>query len=509
MKKSIVLKLFVITVVFFTAFITIEMLFQSIFFQNFYIDRKTKNLKNNLENFEKSYVENIGNMEKNLSNIKDFEDDNNAKIVILESNGLLSYITDSQDKIKDSNRVSIIKKVVEEWTSNPRAFIDMQMKGETVTYIFNDPRYNIKNIVAIAPVSFNNIPVKVIFAVSSLQPVDEAVKVMKELYIYVYIAAVIIILILAFIYSKMIAKPLVELNNAALKMAKLDFTEKCEVTTEDEIGNLGKTLNFLAKNLSDALSSLKESNKQLRRDIEKEKELENMRKEFVAAVSHELKTPISLIEGYAEGIKDNIVQGEDRDYYLDVIIDEAKKMANMVSDMLELSKLESGNFKIEMNEFYLDMTINETIKRLEKIKGDKDTDRTFTIVSSVDKNLEVLGDEDRIEEVITNFLTNAIRHVKDKGNIYVRTLTKDDKIFVEIENEGEQIREEDMKKIWDRFYKIDKSRNRSLGGTGLGLSIVKHILQLHNSDFGVENTENGVKFYFSLYKKNAQNFSYM
>lgn len=307
----------------------------------------------------------------------------------------------------------------------------------------------------------------------------------------------------------MIAKPLVELNNAALKMAKLDFTEKCEVTTEDEIGNLGKTLNFLAKNLSDALSSLKESNKQLRRDIEKEKELENMRKEFVAAVSHELKTPISLIEGYAEGIKDNIVQGEDRDYYLDVIIDEAKKMANMVSDMLELSKLESGNFKIEMNEFYLDMTINETIKRLEKIKGDKDTDRTFTIVSSVDKNLEVLGDEDRIEEVITNFLTNAIRHVKDKGNIYVRTLTKDDKIFVEIENEGEQIREEDMKKIWDRFYKIDKSRNRSLGGTGLGLSIVKHILQLHNSDFGVENTENGVKFYFSLYKKNAQNFSYM
>lgn len=504
MKKSIALKLFIITVGFFIAFISIQLLFQSLFFQNFYIERKTNNLKNSLESFEKSYTKNFGNLNKTLSSIKDFEEDNNAKIVILESNGLLSYTTDSEDKLKDSNRINIIKAIVGEWTSNPKAFIDMQIKGDTVTYIFNDPYYNVKNIVSIVPVAFNNTPAKVIFAVSSLQPVDEAVTVMKEFYIYIYIAAIIVILVLAFIYSKMISKPLVKLNKAALKMAKLDFTEECEVKTEDEIGNLAKTLNFLSNNLNTALSSLKKSNEQLKKDIEKEKELENMRKEFVAAVSHELKTPISLIEGYAEGIKDNIVQGEDREYYLDVIIDEAEKMGNLVSDMLELSKLESGTFKIEMGKFFLDRTINETIKRLEGIRADKDVNRNFNIISNVDEDLEVLGDEDRIEEVITNFLTNAIRHTRNKGNIYVRTQIKNDKIFVEIENEGEHIKEEELKKIWDRFYKIDKSRNRSLGGTGLGLSIVKNILKLHNSDFGAENTNIGVKFYFSLNKNFAK-----
>lgn len=500
MKKSIALKLFILTVSFFIMFITLQLLFQSLYFENFYTGRKTSNLKNNLESFEKNYVNNIGNIEETLNTIRDFEEENNAKIVILESNGLLSYLTEQEDKERSTNSINIIKLIIQEWTSNPKAFLEMQRRGKTITYTFDNPSYNTKNIVCLTPVNINGITSKVIFAVSSLQPVDEAVRVIREFNTYIYVFAMLIILILAYVYSKMISKPLIKLNKAAMKMAKQDFSEECEVTSEDEIGNLARTLNFLSHNLKKALSSLKKSNEQLKKDIEREREMENIRKEFVAAVSHELKTPISLIEGYAEGIKDGIVQGEDKDYYLDVIIDEAEKMGRLVSDMLELSRLEAGNFRIKIDKFFLGRTINESIKRLEGIKLDKDSKHTFNIISNIDEDTEVLGDENNIEKVIINFLTNAIRHTKEEGNIYVRTYIKGNLVFVEVENEGEHIKGEDLIKIWDRFYKVDKSRSRKLGGTGLGLSIAKNILELHNSSYGAENTEIGVKFYFSLEK---------
>ncbi|MCY6355138.1 sensor histidine kinase [Clostridium sp. ZS2-4] len=498
MKKNITLKLFIVTAVFFISFISVQLIFQSLFFQKFYISRKTNNLKTALEKFEKDYVNNIGNSKNTLENIREFEEANNAKIVILESNGLLNYITDYENELKDSVKIKVIRSIIHQWTSNPEAFFKMQNKNETITYVFDDKFYNIKNIVSVNPILVNNIPAKVIFAMSSLQPVDEAANVMKEFYIYIYISAVGLILVLSFIYSGMISKPLVDLNKTASKMARLDFTEKCQDDREDEIGNLAHTLNFLSENLKSALTSLRSSNEKLKQDIEKEKELEKMRKEFVASVSHELKTPISLIEGYAEGIKDGIVEGEEQEYYLDVIIDESQKMGSLVSDMLELSKLESGNVNINIKEFALDNVIVEIIKKLNGVRLQKKQDKNVEIITDIKCNLIVLGDDIRIEEVVTNFLTNAIRHTKDDGKIFVRTIFNDDKVLVEIENEGQKIPQDELSKIWDRFYKIDKSRNRSLGGTGLGLAIVKNILKLHNSEYGAKNTENGVKFYFTL-----------
>ncbi len=498
MKRKIALKLFVVTTLVFMLFISAQVLLQSVFFENFYVDRKTSGLTEKLESFSKEYIKNIGSLQNTIDNIKDFEDENYAKIAILESNGLLNYTTDYDNEIKDTGKIRLIQGIIREWTSSPRTFLELQKKGEGVTYIFNDPTYNIKHIVAVKPVIFKGIPTKVIFAVSSLQPVNESVAVMREFYIYIYVFGVALTLILAYIYSNMVSKPLVDLNNTAKKMARLDFQESCEIDREDEIGGLAKTLNFLSMNLSSALKSLRESNAKLKEDIEREKELEERRKEFVAAVSHELKTPISLIGGYAEGIKDGIVEGEDKDYYINVIIDEAKKMGELVTEMLELSKLELGNFKIQIDSFNLDTSISETIKRLDGIMSNHEA--KVIINKEIEKGLQVLGDRDKIEEVITNFLTNAIRHTREGAYIYVRTLIKEEKVVVEIENEGEHIGEEDIDKVWDKFYKVDKARKRSVGGTGLGLSIVKNILKLHESHYGVENTDIGVKFYFTLKK---------
>lgn len=491
-KKSITFKMFVITFIFFIFFISCILLFQSFFFQNFYISKKTSDFKSNFEKFQISY-----NKSKNDNDIinyaRDFEDNNNSKIAVLDKNGNLEFLTGSGNVVAESANVRIIKEVINNWALNPNSFTNIQNNGGSTTYTLTNRAYNIKNLVCVL---INKSTGEVLFAVTSLQPVNEAEAVMKEFYIYIYIAVIILILILSIIYSNMITKPLIKLNRNASKMANLDFSEEYVVSSEDEIGNLGKTLNFLSHNLNNAMNSLKKANIKLKEDIEKERELERMRKEFVGGVSHELKTPISLIEGYAEGIKDKVFEEEDRDYYIDVIIDEANKMGNLVSDMLDLSQLESGNFKLINDSFYLDKLVNSTVKKYYSIFNEKHIEVNIELKN----NLLVYGDKIRIEQVLTNFINNAIRHTGTKGKIAVIINEKDDKVYVYIKNSGINIPTEELPKIWNKFYKIDKSRNRSLGGTGLGLAIVKNILLLHNSDFGVENYEGGVAFYFSLKK---------
>jgi signal transduction histidine kinase len=304
------------------------------------------------------------------------------------------------------------------------------------------------------------------------------------------------VVVLSLVYSKMIAKPLVKINRSATKMANLDFSEKCTVRTQDEIGNVAASLNFLSENLDNALTSLRNANAKLEQDIEKERNLEKMRKEFVASVSHELKTPITLIDGYAVGLKDDVFEGKEKDFYLDVIIDEARKMGHLVTDMLDLSQLESGNFKLILEEFNLKELIIFTLKKYETLI----TEKLARIETSLIDNVRVNADWGRMEQVFTNFITNALRHVNENGTISVSMIDKGEYISVEVENTGSHMPEEEMDKIWDKFYKLDKSRNRKLGGTGIGLSIVKNILTLHGYSYGVCNTVDGVKFYFDVPK---------
>jgi signal transduction histidine kinase len=255
----------------------------------------------------------------------------------------------------------------------------------------------------------------------------------------------------------------------------------------------------LSENLHNSLTSLRQANAKLEADIEKERNLEKMRKEFIAAVSHELKTPISLIDGYAVGLKDNIFEDKDKDYYLDVIVDEAGKMGHLVSDMLDLSQLESGVFKLRKIEFDIVELIKFTTRKYENIASEKDVAIRLRLMES----FILYGDYNRIEQVLTNFITNALRHVNEKGTVEVRMIDEEEMISIEVENTGSHISEEELEKIWDKFYKTDKSRNRKLGGTGIGLSIVKNILTLHGFSFGVNNTEGGVKFYFKVPKHNT------
>lgn len=496
MKKiSITKKLFIITSLIFAIFIGSTLIIQSLFFEKFYVIKKKRDLSNTVVKFQIDYGK-ISGVKGAEDLLEEYEGNDNIKIVIVDRENKPKFISKQFPNRQDMIRTRELTDFVKTWMKNPDNIKKLKQDGKIITEVSTRKDNPSRDVIAI---TFNNEKDEAIFALTSLQPVNEAVSVIEELYKYFCIGAGVFILLLASIYSNMITKPLLRINKVATKMAKLDFSEKCKIQSEDEIGNVAASLNFLSENLSKALSSLKRTNAELERDIEKERELEKMRKEFVAAVSHELKTPISLIDGYAVGLKDHIFEGEEQDFYLDIIIDETRKMGSLVSEMLDLSHLESGNFELIREEFCLTDLIQFTLRKYESIIFDKGLEVKVNLVDGV----SVYADWNRLEQVLTNFITNALRHVNEYGTISLRMRDTEDAVSVEVENTGSKIPEEEISKIWDKFYKIDKSRTRKFGGTGIGLSIVKNILMLHGYSFGVKNTEQGVKFYFKIPKSRS------
>lgn len=371
-------------------------------------------------------------------------------------------------------------------------FLQEYSEKKDVYYIINDmPFINIKEVNFVKELEREDGSKSYININASLQPVGEAMSIFSDYYIAFYFLASIISLLIAFIYSRSISKPLLKLTRVADKMAGMDFSEKATLNSNDELGILSDSLNILSANLNESLTNLKEANQQLVIDMEKEKQQEKVRKEFVANISHELKTPLGIIKGFAEGIKDGIKK-EKSDYYLEVILDEIEKMNILILDMLELSKIEAGKTG-DKEEFDILKLINKTVNILEipiKEKGlSIDVEGDFS---------RVYGIKFQIDQVIMNLISNAVKYCINNTTIRITGEIIDDNNYIYIYNEGNKLTEEELESIWLRFYKIDKSHNRESGGTGLGLAIVKAILDTHNSDYGVINKDEGVIFYFNI-----------
>jgi two-component system, OmpR family, sensor histidine kinase VanS len=295
--------------------------------------------------------------------------------------------------------------------------------------------------------------------------------------------------------SDKFTRPIKQINITTKKMAELDFSQTLDITSEDEIGQLSQSINHLSHKLKVTIGELNKKNQQLEQDIDKGKRIDTMRREFVSNVSHELKTPIFLIQGYAEGLKNNIVTDEEkRSFYCDVIMEEAEKMDAIVKDLLNLSQIESGNMDLNKYDFDIEQLIEDVTKKLEPIFKEKD----ISIGTEIALNSLVNGDPIRIEQVIVNYMNNAINHVDSNKKIKVTAEEKNSKVRVSIFNTGQHIPEELLERIWISFYKVDKARTRSYGGTGLGLAIVKAIQQAHCNEYGVMNIEDGVLFWFDI-----------
>ncbi len=284
-------------------------------------------------------------------------------------------------------------------------------------------------------------------------------------------------------------------------MSNLDFSHKYKITgADDEINNLGKSINTMSDKLEKTIKQLRRTNIELEKDIEEKSKIDEMRKSFITDVSHELKTPIALIQGYSEGLLENVnTDEESKQFYAEVILDETNKMDKLVKQLLELMKLEYGKREFEDKEFNIVELEKEVVRKSQVIIEEKQVEVKFQTLEEIN----VFADGFYIEQVISNYITNAMKHVKEvNGEKYVKIENivdvENNKVRVKVFNTGDNIAEENIARIWNRFYKIDESRNRKEGGTGIGLSFVKAIMSNYDNSYGVINKENGVQFYFEL-----------
>ena len=316
-----------------------------------------------------------------------------------------------------------------------------------------------------------------------------------EFVMYASVLVVLVSMVMIWWLSKKIAKPIKELTVLSGRMANLDFDVKYTSGGTNEIGQLGEHFNQMSETLEETISQLKSANNELQRDIQKKVQIDEMRKEFLSNVSHELKTPLALIQGYAEGLKECVNDDEEsRNFYCDVIVDEAGKMNELVKKLLTLNQLEFGNDQVEMERFDIVQLIKGKMQSLQILAQQKEAQITY----EGSESLHVWGDEFKVEEVLTNYLSNALNHIEGENRIVIHTEVRGSKVRVGVFNTGQPIPEEDLDQIWVKFYKVDKARTREYGGSGVGLSIVKATMDSFRQQDGVENQDNGVNFWFEL-----------
>jgi len=334
---------------------------------------------------------------------------------------------------------------------------------------------------------------------TAVESINESVDIANVLLLSVGLLAILLAGVVTMLVSCKITRPINELTEISQQMTELNFEKKYTPRWNNEITELGENINRLSARLEETISSLKTANLELRNDVAARERADERRSEFLANVSHELKTPIALIQGYAEGLKEGIIDDpESRNDYCDVIMDETHKMNHLVKRLISLNQVESGTDAMQMERFDIgDLIVNclESTAVLAESAG-------IRVECEAPKEQYVWADEYQIEEVVRNYLTNAIHYCKGEDKlIRVTTENRQGHIRVSVFNTGDPIPEESLPKVWEKFYKVDKARTREYGGSGLGLSIVKAIMESLRQEYGVRNEAEGVTFWFEVETK--------
>ena len=489
--KSVRLKLFITISAIILAIILFLILFNNCIFAEFYKSSKINSLKEVFNEIHK-YIERLNDEdikkymeELAIKNDFDIVIKNEKNISVYTSNedffGTFKEINNTADSFYFNKKSKAIEK------NDKYDIIETKDYTNNITYIMLSSKLQ------------NGIYVYIRMPINSIY---ESVNISNNfLYLMAGIAILLSAVIISFVTRKF-TDPILELNKIAKKMSNLDFTHKYnERKIDDEINDLGKSINRMSRKLESTIEQLRKTNIELEKDIEEKSKIDEMRKSFISDVSHELKTPIALIQGYSEGLIENVNSDEEsRKFYAEVILDETNKMDRLVKQLLELMKLEYGKREFNDNVFNIVELEKEVIRKSKVMFQEKE----IQVKWETTEEINVLADEFYIEQVITNYITNAIKyaennkHKKKIVKITNYTNIEKNKVRIKIFNTGEKIKEDKIAKLWDRFYKIDESRNRADGGTGIGLSFVKAIMNNYNNEYGVINHEDGVEFYFEL-----------
>ncbi|MCQ2542580.1 MAG: cell wall metabolism sensor histidine kinase WalK [Lachnospiraceae bacterium] len=329
-----------------------------------------------------------------------------------------------------------------------------------------------------------------------VEDVKDSVSIANTFLFQIGLLSILVGIIATILISRRITKPIVELSIISSQMANLDFSTKYSGSNGNEMDILGENFNDMSDKLEMAISELKTANANLIQDIKKKEEIEEMRKEFTSNVSHELKTPIALIQSYAEGLKEGIMDDEEsRNYYLDVIIDESNRMNHLVKQLMSLYELESGKNDLQIEHVDISELIKNHINTNELMFKQNDIKVEFL---NNDESIYVWTDEYKTSQIIQNYISNAIHYCEGEKLIRIEIKKFDEVARINIFNTGKHISSEDMPHIWEKFYKADKARSRDYGGSGIGLSLTKAICESFNMKYGCENVDSGVNFYFEL-----------
>jgi Signal transduction histidine kinase len=324
---------------------------------------------------------------------------------------------------------------------------------------------------------------------------DQNYAVMKAYSGYLFGIVAIAAIALSIVFSRLITKPVLEIRDTAARMIKMDFTQKCDYKAKDELGDLADSLNGLAEKLKDTIGQLQETNGKLQNDLDAQLEIDRMRKNFIASVTHEFKTPLTLIRGYLEMMEDHRLPADELKSAETIMIEETDKLDKLVLDLLDLSRLESDTHELNQENFDSTELLKQIAEKCSVVIREKNINLCLKCGGNP---AAVYADRRGIEQVITNFLSNAIKNTPAQGTIILKSENEKDLVRISVFNEGPHIEETDLGRIWDQFYRTDQSRTRKTGGTGLGLSICREILEKHGSLYGAENVEGGVRFFFTL-----------
>lgn len=487
MKKSIKIRLAVTYIGIMCLSLAVMLLVNSLFLEKFYLRKKTESLKkvyNTMnDTSDTRYYSSLADDEK----FKQYCDENNLSMIVVEDvtfRILFAYAKNSERLYSE-----IQFGVLDDFVRGKREILEA-----TDNYIVEKKTDDVK-----AMDSVNMVGVldngNGFLITTPAQSLKDSALISNVFYLYIGLFTIFISSVVIWFISRHITRPLQQLSELSKEMANLNFDAKYTSTSEDEIGVLGNNLNRMSGELEKTISELRTANNELQKDIEKKEQIDEMRKEFLSNVSHELKTPIALIQGYAEGLQECINDDqESREFYCDVIIDEAAKMNNMVKKLLSLNQLEFGNDTVNMERFDLTELVKGVVQSAQLLASQKEAEIRFL----QEEPISVWGDEFKIEEVVTNYVSNALNHVDFEKKIEIKAVKRGDVVRLSVFNTGARIPEEDLDKIWIKFYKVDKARTREYGGSGIGLSIVKAIMDSMNQKCGVINYENGVEFWFEL-----------
>lgn len=459
------------------------------------IDENRRNGISIEEAMEHSQDENGDIVEGNLQTlIRNFSDTSNVSVLMIDSN-------EEEPQVYSTSRdTKFLKERMDRYIfgqSSMRFTIVEENENYTIQQTFDPWRSSMY----LESWGFFSDDSTAFIMSTPLSAIGESVEISNRFLANVGFFVILFGAIVIYVISKRMTEPLYHIASLSEKMSELDFEARYTPGKHDteEIDVLGRSMNRLSERLKESVTELKTANNQLQRDIEEKTKTDEMRKEFIANVSHELKTPIALIQGYAEGLQEGMGEDkESRDYYCDVIVDEAKKMNQMVKQLLTLSSLESGNDKTVMERF----DITELVRGVVHASDILIKQNNIEVTIEQQEPMYVWADEFKIEQVVTNYLSNAIHHAEGEKKIVIRMERQERTVRVSVFNTGMPIPEESLPELWTKFYKVDKARTRAYGGTGIGLSIVKAIVESHHQECGVENWSNGVEFWFTVDSSN-------